>query len=329
MSAASKDWKEVIPAGEAEHHEKLAQLLGGLQQKLSANQKPGRALHYKGNVVARAKFEVLPTVPAELKVGLFATPKTYEAVVRFSNGGASAQADRKPDVRGIGVKVLGVDGKKLIPGMEDAPTQDFLAILTPSVPFANADDFLFFVMGARSPLTLLPKVFMRFGFGKGLALLKTLQKGLGAPIASLHTNRYFTPLPIRFGPFAAKYAFTPVGSQASLTQTDELGAELLQHLSRNDVAWDFQVQLFTDEQKTPIENPTVTWEGEWVTLARLTLPKQTVDESFRTWTEGLSFDPWHAQEEFRPIGEMMRARNAAYRVSTQFRKVSAEPSKLP
>jgi hypothetical protein len=42
--------------------------------------------------------------------------------------------------------------------------------------------------------------------------------------------------------------------------------------------------------------------------------------------ESLSFDPWHALECFRPLGHMMRARNHAYRVSTQARNAAPEPS---
>ncbi|MEA2750953.1 MAG: hypothetical protein QOI41_5096, partial [Myxococcales bacterium] len=41
--------------------------------------------------------------------------------------------------------------------------------------------------------------------------------------------------------------------------------------------------------------------------------------------EKLSFDPWHAPVEFRPLGELMRARNAAYRLSTIERKAAGEP----
>jgi len=37
-------------------------------------------------------------------------------------------------VRGLAVKVLGVPGKKLIPGLEAAPTQDFLAIHSIGIP---------------------------------------------------------------------------------------------------------------------------------------------------------------------------------------------------
>ena len=41
--------------------------------------------------------------------------------------------------------------------------------------------------------------------------------------------------------------------------------------------------------------------------------------------ERLSFDPWHAQAELRPLGSMMRARNPAYRLSTQERGAAREP----
>ena len=65
----------------------------------------------------------------------------------------------------------------------------------------------------------------------------------------------------------------------------------------------------------------------------MTLPQQDVGseqgKKLSAWAEPLSFDPWHAQEEFRPLGAMMRARNAAYRVSTMARKASPEPTALP
>jgi hypothetical protein len=41
--------------------------------------------------------------------------------------------------------------------------------------------------------------------------------------------------------------------------------------------------------------------------------------------EPMSFDPWHALVEMRPLGELMRARNHAYRESTQERGAAKEP----
>ena len=37
------------------------------------------------------------------------------------------------------------------------------------------------------------------------------------------------------------------------------------------------------------------------------------------------WNPWHAPEEFRPLGALMRARSAAYRESVQERGAAAEP----
>ncbi|MFT3711703.1 MAG: catalase [Archangium sp.] len=335
MTTPSTDWKEVIAPGEAELFEKLAAQLGALQSSLAQkNDGLKRGLHAKVNVITRATFEVKSDVPEHLRVGPFATAgKKYDAVVRFSNGGPIVQGDKKPDVRGMAVKLLGVGGKKIIPGMQDAQTQDFSAILSTSVPFPSPEAFIWFVIAARSPLTLLPKAFMKFGIGATLKLVKTLQAGLGAPVMQLHTNRYFTPLPIRLGAYAAKYSFTPVGAQNVKSTADNVGAELSTYLEGNDAKWDFQVQLFTDETNTPLEDHTRDWNGPWVTLGTLTIPKQSTGsaegQKLSAWGEKLSFDPWHACEELRPLGAMMRARSPAYRVSTQARGASPEPTELP
>ena len=194
----STEWKEVIGPDEAAVFERLAQALAGVQAGVA--NKAGsvqRALHNKPNLLVRAEFEVLAGLPPHARVGLFAEPKKYDALVRFSNGGPAAQSDKKPDVRGIAVKVIGVGGKKLIPGMESAVTQDFLAILTASQPFRTPEDFVWFVVAARSPATLLPKALFRLGPGKLLSLLSRLKKGLGAPLTQLHMNRYYSALPIR------------------------------------------------------------------------------------------------------------------------------------
>lgn len=329
MTTPSTDWKERLAPGEAALFERLAHDLAAVQQGLAEKRGIQRALHAKPNFVARAAFEVKGGLPESHRVGLFAEPKVYEAVARFSNGGPAAQADRKPDVRGLGVKVLGVGGTKLIPGMESAPTQDFLAILSAATPFDSPEEFVWFVVNARTPATLLPRAFFKLGVGRTLKLLSQLQKGLGAPLTALHTNRYFSALPIRFGAHAAKFAFTPQGAQATLTKADDLGAELATHLATHAATWDFQVQLFTDEATTPIEDPTVEWTSPWTTLATLTLPQQQPSAEFIAWADALSFDPWHAQEALRPLGAMMRARNAAYRVSTQRRHAAPEPDRLP
>src|SRR5262245_60319266 len=76
------------------------------------------ALHRKGQLGAAASFEVLGNLPESYAAGFFAPPGSYRAYVRFSNGSHMQGSDRGADVRGLAVKVIGVPGKKLIPGLE-------------------------------------------------------------------------------------------------------------------------------------------------------------------------------------------------------------------
>lgn len=329
------DWKEVVAPGEAELFERLATQLADLQRARAA--KAGtthRALHAKNNVTTRATLTVLGDLPEHARVGLFAKPATYDAVARFSNGAGAVQPDQKPDVRGLAVKVLGVEGKKLIPGMESAPTQDFLAILSSAVPFRSPEEFVWVVINSANPATFLFKALVHLGPARMFQLLGRLQKGLSTPVATLAANRYFSALPIRFGSLAAKFSFEPASGVSQGTQPCEaLGAELSGRLAKGPLKWDLRVQFFESESATPIEDPTVEWMTPWVTVARLELPMQlttsTAGARLTEWAEKLSFDPWHALEEFRPLGAMMRARNAAYRVSTKTRGAAGEPSAMP
>ena len=161
-------------------------------------------------------------------------------------------------------------------------------------------------------------------------------KRFSVPTVSLATTRYFSASPIRFGDYAVHYALTPharpdAGAKAG-TSADYLADELAARLRGGPVVYDFQVQFFVDEAKTPIEDASVEWkeaDAPFVTVARLTLPRQDVASDagrrLAVQVEGFSFDPWHAVEELRPLGNIMRARNVAYRVSTGERRAAAEP----
>jgi hypothetical protein len=256
--------------------------------------------------------------------------------VRFSNGGAERQGDQKPDVRGLAIKLLGVPGKKVIPGLEDATTQDFLLIPTPVFAFKNADEFIFFVKAAQSPATLLFKVIGRFGFGRTLRLIKQIKTGFGRKISSLTAIRYWSPVPIQWGAHAAKLSAIPV---VPLPDADKLPAspaylreDLLTRIAAAPVEFDFAIQLYVDPVRTPIEDPSVEWlesDSPYIRVARLVIPRQDLasaeGDKLGAYIEKLSFDPWHAPVEFRPLGDVMRARSAAYRVSGIARGAAPEP----
>lgn len=334
--APSTDWKERSDPGETERFERYAKQLRELQQKRAAGRPALRGLHAKGNLGAEAELTVLPDLPEPFRQALFARPATYKAYVRYSNGAGALQNDKKPDVRGIAVKVVGVPGKKIIPGMESAPTQDFLMIRASSQPFKNADEFVPFVLAMANPATALFKLLGLFGFGKLTKLMPQLLRGLGAPMGPLAATPYYTALPLRFGPYAARLNLQPHDKDAAAPRpppsAQYLGDELATRLEQGPVTYDLRVQLFEDEARTPIEDASVDWPesvAPYTTVARLTLLQQDVrserGKRVGEFIERLSFDPWHALEELRPLGNMMRARNAAYRESTSAREAAREP----
>jgi len=337
MTIPSTEWKESIGADEEARYEAYAARLRDLQRAAAPRTgTANRALHAKGTG-ALAELTVLSNLPEHARAGLFATPATYRAYVRYSNGSGVRQADAKGDVRGLAIKVVGVSGKKIIPGMEGETTQDFLLIRAPSIPFRNADEFIAVVTAAgQSPLLLLPRVIGRLGLGRALGLLPDVARGLREPMRSVATTQYFSAAPIRYGAYAVHYALAPQTKSepngSIPPSADYLREDLARRLAEGPVVYDMRVQFYVDEATTPIEDASVEWKEKdtpFVTVARLTLPKQDIDgargRKIADFVEGLSFDPWHALEAHRPLGNVMRARNHAYRLSTKERGAAGEP----
>jgi hypothetical protein len=333
----STSWKEVVAPDEEQRFTRYAEQLHALQREHGKERVTDRALHAKGQAGVEAQFTVLGDLPEHARHGLFAAPAAYRAYVRFSNGTGGRQPDKKGDVRGVAIKVLGAPGKKIIPGMEDAKTQDFLLIRTAVTPFKNAAEFVGAITAVGgSPLLALPRIVGSLGLGRALKVLGELPKGLNIPMTSFATTRYFSAAPIKLGPYAVHYAITPRApvdtSALPGRSNDYLGEELSARLAKDVVSYDFGVQFFVDEEKTPIEDASVEWkesDSPYVTVATLTLTKQEPTsprgKKIADHIEHLAFDPWHAMEDHRPLGDVMRARNYAYRVSTKERHAAAEP----
>lgn len=332
----STDWKERIPSGEAEHLERLAAVLHDLQRRRAAGQPADRALHAKGNAGLSAELRVIADVPEPLRVGIFAKEATYRAYARYSNGSGTRGHDKKDDVRGLAFKVLGVPGKKLIPGLEDATTQDFLLIRSATTPTTTAAEFVALVRAAESPALLPFKLAGELGIVRTFRILSAALPGLRAPLMPLASTTYYSVLPIRWGEHAVKLSLaphdTPPAAAPKRGSANGLADELALRLGARAVVYDLRAQLFVDEGSTPIEDPTVEWKEAVAPpqkIAELVLHEQDPSSERGTklsaFVEKLSFDPWHAPVEFRPLGELMRARNAAYRLSTIERKAAGEP----
>jgi len=341
VTAPSTAWKEVKRDGEDALFETYAQTLAAVQAKVAETSgTTHRALHAKKHVGLRADLEVLGDLPEHARHGLFATPKTYPCYVRLSNGDPKNRNDKKPDVRGFAIKVVGVPGKKIISGLEDAVTQDFLTIPSRALGVEDVHEFMAFFAMAQNPATLVPKMFFRFGPIRAVRMLASFAKNAKAP-ASLFAIPYFSGAAIQCGPYAAQISFAPRAASHDSQTTpgasrDALREEAIARVQRGSVELDVRLQFFVDEAKTPIERHSVIWQesdAPFVTVARVTIPKQdaTSTEGKRVdeLIEKLSFDPWHALVEHKPLGNVMRARNVAYRVSTQARRALPEPTQIP
>ena len=330
MTTASTDWKEVTTPDEEARYLRGAEFLRELQRKRDAT---GRGLHLKPNLGLTAELVINDNLPEPARHGLGAKPGRYPAYVRFSNGAGARQHDKKGDIRGLAIKVVGVEGKKVIPGMENARTQDFLVINHPITAVRNADEFLAIVRGLQTPALLPIRLVASVGFGRAIKILSQAAKDVGVKVPTLAANTYFTAAPIKWGRYAVKVSFksrvtvdpnSPRGSSATY-----LADELTERVKAGPLTWDMQLQFYSDPESTPIELNDVVWKGDWINIGTLTLPQQDpTSERGRkvsAFIEQASFDPWHALVEHQPIGNMMRARNVAYRLSTQLRSAAKEP----
>ncbi|HVY28983.1 MAG TPA: catalase [Polyangiaceae bacterium] len=328
---------ETIAADEAQRFAGFADEIADLQRARAAERgtAAGRALHLKQHLGAVG--ELLIKAPETARSGVFGmTGKSWPVYVRFSNGSSRYQSDSQPDPRGFALKLVGVPGKKLIPGLEQELTQDFLFIDTPAIPFRTPDEFMQFVRAAKDgPGKLLPRLIKSFGFSRAMGLLWGAVSG--EKVKSFSTHAFHTAAPIAFGKSAAKLALVPAESNAGTAPEVAKGddfyrLDLSARLARAPLSWTLRAQLFVDEASTPIEDASVVWSAPWVDLATLTLPRQDPESArgreISELVSQLSFDPWHAIEEHRPLGAIMRARGAVYGKSVTGRHAAPEPKSV-
>jgi hypothetical protein len=229
--------------------------------------------------------------------------------------------------------VIGVGGEKVIPGMETAVTQDFLAIRTPVTPVRDAEEFIKLLRAAQTPALLPIRLIGSLGFSRAIQVIKSALAGFRLPTAPLAATAYYTALPSQLGPFAVEYVIRPHDPVTVTTKAIDLGAELAARLKDKPVVYDLCVKFYESEKATPIEDASVEWKGELVPVARLTLPAQDIasprGKAIAEYVEKAAFDPWHCRKDMKPLGNVMRARNHAYRASTEARGAAPEPTTMP
>lgn len=327
MTAPSTQWREQIADDEEQRFARYAEGLVAAQRRRDAALGPGRALHRRQLLALDATLEVKDGLPEYARHGLFASPGSHAAVLRLSNGGMDRSPDRRPDVRGLAVRVFGVRGPNAL-GTGETTSQDFTLINHSKFSAAKSADFVELVLALeRGPLALLGHLFRRHGFFGALRAAKAAQAVIGKPFSGFATETFHTVVPFACGPYAARARLLPPpGRTPRPKAAADWAADLRAQLDAGPLEYRMQLQFFVEESSTPIEDASVDWPesvAPYLDVATLTIAPQSFEDDAARQRESAAeagrFDPWNALAEHRPLGDVMRARKVAYFASQQAR----------
>jgi hypothetical protein len=309
--------------------EKLVQLLRGTVEQRFLQGMTYRGVNTKSHAAVRANLIVDPDLPEHFRVGLFKTPRTYPAWIRFSSTLPTPLPDNDRDLRGMGIKLMDVDGVTLLDGDSHTHTHDLTFITPDTFLTSTPQEFLAFAqaggLNAKWSILDLSKLLI-FAFTHpafAINLLKS-QKTIG----SLLEVPWYSSTPYLFGDRAVKYSLrpwlaapkTPIPHRPA---NNYLREGLVRQLSEAEAGFDFRIQFQLDPYKQPIEDALVPWreqDSPWHKIATVILPKQEINspEQFM-FGENLSMNPWRCFPEHRPLGGVNRVRKIIYYEGSKFR----------
>ncbi|MGQ0699723.1 MAG: catalase family protein [Panacagrimonas sp.] len=300
-----------------------------------------RAVHAKSHGLLRGELHVFADLPPHLAQGLFARAGTFPLVMRLSTIPGDILDDNVSTPRGMAIKIVGVEGERL-PGSQGAQTQDFLLVNAPAFLKKDGKSFLSSLKmlaattdkapGAKKVLSTVLQVAEKLVESMGGESPTLISMG-GHPETHPLGDTYYSQTPYLYGEYMAKFALAPVSDDLmALTKApldldgspnglrDAVDAFFAGHAG----TWELRVQLCTDVEAMPIENPQTPWsedQSPYVSVARLVVTPQAAWSEARSAAvdDGLSFSPWHGLAAHRPLGSVNRMRRKAYEMARQFR----------
>jgi hypothetical protein len=293
-----------------------------------------RDAHTKTHGCVKAEFTVLPDIPEAARLGLFKTPATYATWIRFSNAFSSIASDQDIDVRGMAIKVMGVEGPKLLEREQHEKTQDFL-LINHNVFFSpDTKTYLEFSREYVKRESTIGYLLRPDRWRQAATLYRAARGKMTNPL----TSRYWSSVPFALGTAAIKYSAAPCGG--TLTEgrlgssANALREAMAAHLAAREACFDFMVQFQIDPVTMPVEDSSIEWDervSPFIKVARIRIPPQTFDSPLQMqYAENLSFTPWHSLPEHRPIGGVNRIRKSVYeQISTLRHTANRVPRREP
>ena len=294
------------------------------QQELSQRHVPPvnrRVFHTKSHGCLMGTLTLRPDRPASVRQGLFSDggKQRYNVLARFSNGVGEVRHDLKPDVRGIALKIFGVQEVESDAGSVTESCVDWLMTNSPNPFGRDQQEFVEFMEANLHPLTKLPLFLLEHPRVAALLL-----KATSVPVASLATQQYWSGHPYLLGPDRAmKFNVKPAAGVAAGSVTEILGADhlredLLRRLQAGPVRFSLNVQVEITPEVTPIEDALIEWEESQspsMAVADLELTRELAGMD----ADALSFTPAHFIAAHRPLGNLARGRLFTYRASQEGR----------
>ena len=314
-----------------DEEQSLNEIIDLMADQMRGHFKPGgyeRGGNTKTHGIVRATVTIRDDLPEHYRRGVFATPRSYPAYVRFSGPGPDVPADIE-DVGfvSMAVKLMDVPGKKLMD--EERFTQDFITVCTPTFVTPNTRENAKLQQWSLDDMPIYyflnPMDSHLLDFIMQSLWNETQYNPLG--------QRYWSCVPYLMGESQAMmYSFVPKttvdtkipGLPFGTPPLNYLRENMIKTLDRKDVEFDLMIQLQTDPHRMPIENAAVRWPEKlspFIPAATVHIPKQKFDfDAQFEFTKRLKMNPWHCLPEHRPLGNQSRARMRMYYELSKFRQ---------
>lgn len=288
-----------------------------------------RAGNTKTHALVRGSLEVHADLPAHLRHGVLAMPRTFPAWIRFGGPGPHEPPDIDDvGVLSMGVKLMDVPGVKLMD--DEQATQDLMGISCPTftTPHVRANARLQEWSLRERPLWYF--LDPRAPHIGDLAMQGLWSKTQGNPLAT----PYYACVPYLLGEGQAmQYAFLPQGRSVTniprlprRPSDDYLRENMIRTLDENDVSFVMTVQLQTDPHRMPVEDAGILWPvalSPRIPVATLRIPRQVFATPAQlAFARNLTINPWHCVAEHRPLGNLNRARRKLYYELARFRQAN-------
>jgi Animal haem peroxidase/Catalase len=300
------------------------------QKSASAHGVPhavARAFHAKSTLaVEDAELRFLD-ISSDLQAEFAQPNAAYPTVVRFSNASGTGQPDFKPDLRGVALRI------------KVSPERQHDLLMT-NYPVSHARDAYQFVKfatatagGRLSRAFGVARLVLLFGPSETVRMLRNVLTGSRRKVRSVATETYWSRGAIRWGDtLAVRYLLRPAAETMPAPEPPADDPEYLSHeigrrLAAGNVRFELCIQRFRDAKSTPIEDTAVAW-SERVSppepVAVLTIGRRDLGavgaEAVTNAVDAMAFNPWNATDSFRPLGNLNRARKAAYDASVAHRR---------